>query len=423
MTIAVTVSQLQNDYKSYLQSQNSKINAFAPNSYWDIQSGAMALILLDLYQNLGLLENSIYVQNSHGNQCDLWLYSRGLTARGGQTFGTTECTVTSTTPITIPINTVFTSTTGNQYQTLQALTVPDSVTPITLYAITPGNNIIESIGATLTSGSITVSVSSSTSGQLLESDQSCITRVLMSIRTPRAGSRTTDYFEFALQSNETLPIPLITFALVEQNFLVINGVSILGVFPLVGTAISEYQLNQGLLPATTFVGYSRQAPTFVVDNANVYIQSQRLVGLTVIVGKCITELVTSGGSPLNIEVSLVEGYTLSTLVTINSQDNNNNPITVTLTVEQLIQREARRAINNQPFGGTPIAGINKITMDSILYALNLQLSALNGQLALLLTNITMLTADIVVRPLDYSATDVYFTYDITAYSDIVVTVI
>lgn len=421
MSTKATISQLQNDYKSYLQSQNSAINAFAPNSYWDIQAGAMGLILLDLYQNLGLLENSIYVQNSFGNQCDLWLYSRGLTARGGETYGTLQCTVTSTVPVVIGKNTIFTSPTGSQYQTLQAEAVTDHVTPISLYAVNPGNNYIESTGTTLTAETITTSVVSSTNGQVLESDQSCINRALMSVRVPRAGSRTTDYYEFALQSNQTLPIPLVTDALVEQDFIVISGVSILGVFPLVGTLITEYQLNQGLLPATTFVGYSRQAPTYVVNNANIYIQSQRLVGLTVIVGKCITELVTTPSSTLNIQVSLVAGYTLSTLVTINSQDNNDNPITITLTVEQLIQREARRAINNQPFGGTPIAGTNYITIDSILYALNLQLSALNGQLALLLTNIIISNTDIVVRPLNYSATDVYFTYDISAYSDVVVT--
>jgi hypothetical protein len=424
MTVTVTIASLQNNYLNYLQSQNSQINAFAPNTYWSIQAGAMAATFLDLYGNLNLIQNSIYVQNAQGNQCDLWLYSRGLTARGGQTYGTINTNVTSTVPVTIPINTVFTdSDTGNQYQTLQEVTIPDDTTVLTLYAIQPGNNYIEPKNNHLTSDAITVIVLTSTNGQLLESDQSCIARTLQSVRVPQGGSRTTDYFEFCLQSNSTLPTPSVTFAIIEPDFIVINSVNILGAFVLVGTAITEYQLNQGLLPATTFVGYSREAGTDVIDNANTYIQSQRLVGLTVIVGTTITYLATSGMALFNLTVSLVEGYTLATPITITSQDNAGNPISVTLTVEQLIQRETRRAICNQPFGGVNIAGQNYITTDSIIYALNTQLSATNGILAQVLTNINTSNSDIAVPNLDYSAVNVYYTYDITEYSDIVVTAV
>jgi hypothetical protein len=424
MTTPVTINSLQNDYLTYLQAQSSQINAFSPNTYWSIQAGAMAATLLDLYGNLNLVQNSIYVQNSQGNQCDLWLYSRGLTARGGQTYGTIDTTVISSVPVTIPANTIFTdNSSNNQYQTLQEVIIPDNVTVLTLYAIQPGNNYIEPTGATLAAGNITVTVLTSTNGQLLESDQSCIARTLQSVRVPQGGSRTTDYFEFCLQSNQTLPIPLVTNAIIEPNFITINSVNILGAFVLVGTAITEYQLNKGLLPATTFVGYSRQAPTYVINNANTFIQSQRLVGLTVITGTTITYLATNSGSPFNLTVSLVEGYTLSTPITVESQDNNDNPITITLTVTQLIQRETRRAICNQPFGGVNIGGQNYITTDSIIYALNIQLSATNGALAQILTNISTSNADIVIPNLDYSGVDLYYTYDVTDYSDIEITAV
>lgn len=419
--MTTTIEQLQKDYLGYLQSLNPNINTTAPNTYWSIQGGAMASLFLDLYYSLQLIENSIYVQNSVGNQVDLWLYNRGLPARGGLTYGTIEAVVTSTVPVTIPINTIFTdSTSGNQYQNLQAITATDHVTSFTFYAINPGNNYIEPVNANLSASSVVIQVISSTNGELEETDQACITRILQAIRAPIAGARTTDYAVYNLETNATLTVPVITDSIIRPSFLTINGVGILGVFTLVGTNITEYQLNQGLLPTTTFVGYSRQAGSGTITAVNNNIQAQRLVGLPVIVGTSITELITTSMDTLPITVSLVNGYSLSTIVVVNSQDQFNNPITVSLTVEQLIQREARRAICNQPYGGTDIAGQNYVTVNSIADELNVQLSSTNGQLAQLLTNITIGISDISVPNLNFDTANVYYTYDITAYSNIVV---
>jgi hypothetical protein len=382
----------------------------------------MASFFLDLYFSLQLLENSIYVQNSVGDQVDLWLYNRGLPARGGLTYGTIQVVVTSSVPVTIAANTIFTdSTSGNSYQTLQSVTAADHVTALTLYAIEPGNNFIEAVDATLTAGSVTVQVLSSTNGQLEESDQSCITRILQAIRAPIAGARTTDYAVYNLETNATLTVPVITDSIIIPSFITIDGVGILGVFTLVGTQITEYQLNQGLLPATSFIAYSREAGSGTIGAVDDNIQAQRLVGLPVTVGTSITLDVTSSMSTLPITVSLVSGYSLSTVITVDSQDADGNPITVQLTVEQLIQRELRRAICNQPPGGINIAGQNYITIDSLEYSLNIQLSAVNGQLAQLLTNITIGISDIAIRNFNYDVNNVYYTYDITEYADIVVT--
>lgn len=420
--ITVTLTQLQQDYLTYLQSQNSKINAFAPNTYWSIQAGAMSAFFLDLYGDLQLIENSIYVQNSVGTQCDQALYANGLPARGLATYGTISCTVTSATPITIPINTVFIdSVSSNQYQNLQAIDVLDGAQVITLYAVNTGSNVIESNGATLTNSalSIDVIVTGSTNGQNLESDQSCITRLLQAKQTPPAGSRTTDYFDYALESD-----PQVTWALVYEDFQQIGLVNILGVFPLVGTFITEYQLNEGLLPATLFVQYSRLADPALLTTVNSYIQSQRLVGISATIGPCLTYDITNAGvDPLELNISLVSGYSLSTILLIPSQDNNDNPITIQLTVEQVIQREVRRAICNQQFGATLINNQNTITVDSLISSVNAQLSYLNGQIAQILTNIAFPNGDIAVPNLDFSNVEVYYVYDVDNYSSIVVNLI
>jgi hypothetical protein len=411
-----TITSLQQSYLSYLQAQNSAINAYAPNTYWDIISGAEASSFLDLYYNLQIVTNSIYPQNAVGNQVDLWLYRLGLPARGGMTFGTIVAVVSSSTPVTIPINTVFTdSVTSNSYQTLQAFTVANGSSPITLYATVAGNNYIEPAGNSLTGGIYTIEVVSSTNGQLAESDQSCINRILIATQAPIAGARQTDYFVYAQQASSQ-----VTWVIPIPSFVTTNGVGILGVFPLVGTLITEYQLNQGLLPATTFIGYSRQADTSVLTAVTNYIQSLKLVGLSVIVGNCLTYLATTSMSTLTVTVSLVSGYSLSTVLNVESQDINNNPITVQLTISQLVQREVRRAICNQNYGATLIGSQNTITLDSIIYELNIQLSAVNGQIAQVLTNIALSGSDIAVPNYNNSSVQVDYVYDITAYSNIIV---
>ena len=419
-----TQEQLKYNFQTYLQGDNSAIDAFATNSSWDILAGAQSLQMLNLYANLQLVENAIYPQNSAGYQCDSLLYARGLPGRGNTTFATIICIFNGATPAIITAGTMFTSSeTGAQFIALSTIAVSATNQSFMLYSNSAGGGYLESAGNTLTAGSQTVGVTSSTDGQNQESEQSCINRILSFDRQPSAGGRETDYQNYALQYNATLSNSVITDSIPILGFSEVNNVSVFGLFIVGGNAaISEYQLNLGLLPSSNFVGYSRQLGTSTVTGLNNYIQSLRLVGLPIVVGSCVTATVTASTAQLSIGVSLVSGYDLDTLITINSQDNNDNPISIQLTVQQLIQREARRAICNQVYGATLINGVNYITIDSIRYQINTQLSAANGQLAQLLTNLNITNGDIVV-PAGTSAVDpsnVHFVYDVDSYDDIIV---
>jgi len=429
MATYITISQLKQNYQTYLQANTPGINAFAPNTFWDIDAGAMAAILLDLYGNLQIVQNSIYPQTSAGDQIDQWLYARGLPARGGVTYGQLACSQSATSyPVTIPAFTIFTSTpTGNQYQTLQSIILTSSGNPtsIALYAVTAGSNVIETNGTnlvtTIGSSVITLTVSGSVNGQLEESDQSCITRILQSIRAPQAGARTTDYYIFALQA-----IPnVITDAIVIPGFYAASPtISTLGVIPLVGTFITQYQLDQGLISGS-FVGYNRTANSTQITTVTQYINNQRLVGIIpdVVPNNTINinTLAQLGGS-ISINVALVTGYTLSTTISVATQDNNNNPITANYTVQQIIQKVLRSAICNQPYGGVVINGINYITLESLSYIVNQQLGQNIGQLAQILTNVYISGDDIVVPNYTNGHVQGYiqYTYDVSNYSVILV---
>lgn len=422
--MSVTLSQLITSFKNKLNAQDSAINADAPNGSWDILSGAVGAEFLDLYFNLELVRNSIYPQFAVGQQIDQILYSRGLPARLQNTFGTVNCECTSTLPVTIPENTVFTANdTGNQYINLLTTTLDTSNLPaskqITLYAVKAGSSIFEETGAVLTFDTITLGALSSSPGLNRETDEECIIRILQSIRAPQGNVRVTDYQIFMLLANSLLVNPTITNSIIIPEFQDINDVFVLGASPLVGTSITEFQLNSGLLPATSFSPYSRLAGSTVLSAADQYIQSQRLVGLTVLVIPTTTFFVGT----VTLQVSLATGYDLTTIVEVASQSQSGAPITIELTVEQVIQKEVRRAICDQPFGGTIIAGTPYITLDSIAYAVNSNLSVLNGSLIKILTNLIIAGTDIVVPAYGDFGDHLEFVYDVNAYTDIVVTAV
>jgi len=409
---SITIASLKSQYQTYLQPENSSINAFAPNSFWDIDAGAMAAILLDLYMNLQTVQNSIYPQYAVGDQVDQWLYSRGLVARIGATYGIAYCFINSTTPTTIEQGTIFANS-STQFQTLSTVTVPNGSTLVALYTLTAGTGVVLPTGAQLNLTSTTTAqtavIQNVASGQLEESDQSCITRILQSIRVPQAGARTTDYFQFALQADTQ-----VTFAIILPSFIIVSGVGQLGVFPLIGSSITPYDLDQGLASGV-YIPYTRKADITVLDKVRDYINSQRLVGLTVDVFPCETYTI----SPFEVQISLAIGYELSTLITINTQAIGFEPTTAVFTVEQLVKRQVRSAICNQQFGATNINNTqNYITIDSLLYSLNQDLSALNGSIAQILTNAIFSIGDIAVPNQGAFNNKIQYTYDVAAYSSI-----
>ena len=424
----INISTLKNNYQTYLQAQNSSINAFAPNSFWDIDAGSMASVLFDLYMNLQIVLNTIFPQYSSGDSVDQWLYSRGLPARIGQSYGTINVLLTSPTassgsPFTIPINTVFIdSTTGNEYQTLQQFILTDNTTSISLYALEVGNVVSETVDSTLSNTTIdaTVTVQSCTVGSAEETDQEAITRILQAIQVPLSGARSTDYSAYCLLAEPNI----VTDSIVIPAVFSINDVNLLGVFPLVGSSIGSWQLDQGILSSTTYLGYTRQAGSDVLDTVTTYIENQRLVGLTPVVGYCATYIVPA----LTATVSLDTGYSLTDNITINSQDEDGTANTVTMTIEKLIQREIRRAVCSQAFGGTIIGtgdtAVNVITIDSLITNINSQLSSSNGYIAQILINLVFNVTDITVPSASeyIVSTDPYiaYTYDFSDYSSITV---
>jgi hypothetical protein len=429
--IIETLENLKQQFKDALQAINSKINPYKPNLAWDIISQGIASIFLNLYANLNQVLSFLFPQNAQGDRVDQWLYKNGLPARMGLSYGfiVVEFSTIISTAI-IPVNTIFTDQkSGNTYQNLQEIDVT-AITDndvFTLYAVNPGNTIFEPINALLTnnSGDI-VAVLSCNIGQTEETDQQAIYRILQAEQSPLSGARITDYAVFDIQANKLVPIGFakVTDSIQIQNFVKVNGVGKLGNFILVGQQMTEYVLNQGLLPDTDFISYSREAPQDLIDIVTNYINSIRLAGLTIITNTSKTYLITNAFMKLIVEVTLLKGYSPTTPITIESQSENNQPIQITLSVTDLIKREIRRAICSQPYGGTRIMGQNYITLDSINDALNTTLLSNKGTLAQILVDVDVqgvqnnIHENILVPDYSSNAKYIQYIYDLYDYDSI-----
>ena len=400
-----TIATLANNYKTYAQANSSKINPFVPYTDWEFKANAIAALLASAYQDTAVQAQAIFPQYRTGNQIDITLANLGLSPRQPATYA--EILVSSSSQVTPVTGYQIVDAAGAIFNYFAA---GNNTNQYLFISNTIGQGYLEPVGTILTAvgGSATFTVLASSDGSPSETDNQCIARIINATVTPLAGGRITDYVQFALSAN-SLPSMLetLTAAIVIPAYASAGqpgGIQSIGVYGLVGTALSEYQLNQGLIynGTGTFVPYTRaclSSSTVATPNGaiNTAIFNQKLVGLYPNIGSNSTYVLPVGiatatpvvkGYSIDIECQLVAGYTLNSVLTINSFDQFGNPITIQMTIGNIIKREVRRVLVNQPFGATGInVGLANesriITLTEIEQQLDYQLGAGNitGKLA------------------------------------------
>lgn len=450
-----TIGQLATNYKNYAQSNSSLINPFIPYTDWDFKANAIASLVAGMYQDMTVNAQAIFPQYRSGTQVDISLANAGLIPRQPATFGMISSTANSSYPGNVG-DQVTNLATGSIYN-FYSLNATNNLT--IWIASNPGIGNVESIGAVLTLVSSnatppTFTVSESIDGTTSETDSACITRLINASATPLAGGRYTDYYQFCLDANnlpngggtiqntitDAIIIPSVNTNPTNAN---LKGVVQLGIYGLIGGQFGDYELNQGLLNGTAFNAYSRAFNSLLIaGNIQTSIYNQKLAGLNPVIGTCSTFILPTDATlkvSLQVNVVLVPNTTLTTPITVNSSDQYGNPITVTLTVRQLIEREVRRALVSQPLGAV---GVNQgqttetrtIPLASIEQQLDYSLgaSSTTGIYASLLVDRTVynpvagvLTRESITVPtsLQLSGGNIQFTYDVGAYNLIGVAIV
>lgn len=445
-----TISQLSTSYKNYAQSNSSLINPYSAYTDWDFKANAIASLVAGMYQDTTIKAQSIFPQYRTGTQVDISLANAGLIPRQPATFAMINATPNSA-YVGSNGDSVINKSTGSTYKFFSY----NSTTGITVFiSLLPGIGHTEQTNTILTLVSSsenppTFKVTDSVDGTPSETDSLCITRLINALSTPLAGARWTDYYQFCMEANylpngggtventltDAIVIPSVNTNPFNPN---LTGVVQLGVYGLIGGQPNDYQLNQGLLNGTTFNKYNRAfSSQIIANNIQTSIYNQKLAGLNPTIGTCKTYTIPNNQTfnvSLSISVTLVPNISLSTIITTNSFNEYGEPITVSLTVSDLIKREARRAIVTQPLGAVVLntntpQETRSIPLASIEQQLDYALgaSSTTGLYASLIVDRTVynpqgttLTRDPINVPLSGDLVDgnIQFTYDVEDYTKI-----
>ncbi len=186
-------------------------------------------------------------------------------------------------------------------------------------------------------------VISSVDGTNQESIASATVRLIQVKQEPLCSDRASDFKKLAIDPSNNVTDAIV---LINNQLTYSNPQLNVGIFDVSGTPITDDILNQGLFVGTIEVVYSRTSSLASVAYTQNIMNKQDIIGAFPNVSTVSTQQITTsnGSNPFfQIKVTLQTGYTLSSEVSLN--DN-------IFTVQQLIQREVRRAVCGQTYGAT-----------------------------------------------------------------------
>lgn len=353
----------------YLNSAQAKANELGIDinitqfSNFQINAAAISGFGAGIIQEVNVQYNNVYPQYSNAQGINLGLANKGIPAIYPATPAiltlTADDLVVAKTYI-IPVETIISAPNGSTYQVISTNNDLTEVVLTTLsdtfYAASTakGLNTTQTDSTVLTfsppiistDGSSTLStatVSSSVDGSDQETLANAANRLIEISQQPLCSTRATDFKYLAIDPDNNVTDAIILI----NNQLNYSDTQInTGIFDISGTAITDNILNQGLFPGTTEVVFDRTSSPASIANTQSVMDAQDFAGVFINVSTVSTQELTSLTGPdafFKITVTLQTGFTLSSQITLNGN---------IFTLEQLIKREARRAICAQPYGAT-----------------------------------------------------------------------
>lgn len=365
--IIPTLDELKEKYISYvqysLQQSNVNFNAAESADYNAKGFGISGLLSRGYFDALKLFE-SILPQNAISTGINNQLSVAGVPP----TFPSAPAILTATVQDVLPnqnyvfqVGTLATGGNGVVYKVLANSSNSDTIvvnadnTTLNLASTTNGVGTGANIGDTLqlqspilpndqtiNTGVDKLLVTFSIDGVNQESLNSSVNRLVKVNQEPLDMVRMQD-FEVLV----TNPLDGVTNAKVINSNNWQPTATNFAVFTLSNEPVNNDFLNQGLLTNTTTKVYSRTSPASVISNAKTKIMNKNLVNVFPYVSTVKTQYLvpTQLAQPLfKVNVALTSGYSLATKITLDTGES--------LTLEQLIKRETRKAICSQPLGAT-----------------------------------------------------------------------
>lgn len=380
-------SDVAQDYRNYITAQNTAINPNIASSDFYLKSVALAGIATGAVADTASYFIQMFPQYLTGTFTNIGLSQRSLPPMQAATYaqavlGTVNAPAAT---FTVQVGMQLNSSVGAIYEilTTSIIDITNSASYNNIGAICTqigaGNQIPVDSVLTFANPPIdsnnnpvaTLTVQSSVDGSNAEANNGAVSRILAGTQIPKSGSRTTDYYYYILGGNNYVAGNLITDAITIPNNQFQSANYNFGLFGVGGSQITDYILNQGLLANTTYLPFSRTLTNAAITAIGQSVATQQLINTNPYINTVSTQNLPTEQSSVvtpffQIGVVLATGYNLTTLIQLNSTDQNNNPIVISLTVEQLIQREVRRAICQQGYGATQTLSAQGVILASTI---------------------------------------------------------
>ena len=365
-----TQIELNEEYQNLAKYEANELNIDIDISNltdYNIKGKVLSGVCAGLAQDCTTLFNNVYPQYANSQGINLILSNAGVPVTFPSSPAILELTVNNLIAnkiYNIPIGAILTapngatySVIGNNINNIKYIIITSINNTFNAISTNLGQNTTQNVGIKLTFTPPIIStdnlssfsdaiVLNQTDGANQESLTDSTNRAIEIKQTPLCGTRSTDFKYIILNAAKNNNTNSITNALVLiNNQLTYTNKYNLAVFIMSGTPIDNNILNHGLLDNNPVV--FNRTNTIDLPFAQNILNQQDIIGIPYPVASTVeTQQITNLTSNIaffNIVVTLQNSYTLSTSIT--------QPDGI-FTVTQLIQREVRRAICNQPLGAT-----------------------------------------------------------------------
>lgn len=361
-----TQAQITQRYFNIILALNPNTLPDTEGTDWWVKGQVIGGLLAGLNQDIYLAGQNSLPLNSTGVYLDKQAASFSIPARigAGPSMGTASLSAPAVSAVFLPVDTILNYSVNNlSFYVAQDTTIAigqTGVIPFNCSTIGSGTQIPNNSTLTLQTpidGISSVVIVNMTDGINQETDANFSFRLAQALQNPKTGGSIGDYTQWAFS------VPGVTGAYPYPNY-VQPGTLILTI--LAGGNDFDTIL---LTPPTLTQYYSRTAPQILINAVDAYVETVRPVNDSVLVNTVDTNIIQPSNI-INVGVLLAQGLQLGTVIS-----------TYSLTVEQLIQREVRRAIISTQVGANidPGNGLRYIYLADIVTTLNIGLSAVQGQ--------------------------------------------
>lgn len=355
-TTILTPSQIADNYLTVLKALKPDVDISRQDSDWWIRSRVVGGIVAGVYADQRLIANDAFPDRAREDAVlrFLNLYFNGGYTPATQSIGNAVVTGIPGAVIPQSLQLIYTPN-GNAYQTLETIVLP-SVTGTSTTGLVPLQSVLagqaqnllpyaQLVIASPPSGiapGVTVDLNGLADARDQETVSEARARIVKRIQQPISVGRISDYEQYSIAAD-----PSVTSASVVRYPF---GLGTVAVYITSGTTNIDEAVDSG-------------QPISVIPSDALIAKVQAFLDIN---------------SPVTDCVSVIKPSTISQNVTVNVRYASGNGSTIlsgqTLTQDELVQREVKRAIYKTPVGGTQIGGSGFVVASVIEQTIDVALS-------------------------------------------------